>query len=217
VIQRYLRTTWILFVFALLSTVPATAQSTSGQFSGKVVDAAGRIVKDAVVQARSEATGTVRTALTSEDGRFTLQGLEPGRWTVVARQPDGQVSPSYSFILSLQQTVKLTLTIGEGMTETVQVEAGLLLLNPKRTGGELRIRSEIAEALPIAGDSILDLAMLDASVKQTTANQYSGERGSAFVINGQSGRANTFLVDGMDNNDQTSGTNLNASFSQPPT
>ena len=35
-----------------------------------------------------------------------------------------------------------------------------------------------------------------------------------FTVNGQSGRSNSFLVDGMDNNDLTSGTNMGSFFSQ---
>ena len=199
---------------AILAAVPGMAQSTSGQLVGKVVDSAGSAVSGAVVQVRSETTGMVRTAFTDAAGRFAVQELEPGRWTVVARSTDGQPSDSRSFVLALQQTVRVRLEIGDGLTETVLVEAESALIDPKRTGGEFRIGRGMADALPMAGDAVLDLAMLDASVKQTAANQYSGEIGSAFVINGQSGRANTFLVDGMDNNDQTSGTNLNSSFSQ---
>ncbi len=203
-----------MLALSVLAVLPGSAQSTSGQLTGKVLDRSGGPVAGAVVQVRSEATGMVRTAFTDAEGEFTVQELEPGRWTAVARTDDGQLSDSRSFELSLQQTVRLRLEIGEGFTETVRVEAGAVLINPKRTGGELRIGRGVADALPLAGDAVLDLAMLDASVKQTTANQYSGEIGSAFVINGQSGRSNTFLVDGMDNNDQTSGTNLNSSFSQ---
>ena len=44
-------------------------------------------------------------------------------------------------------------------------------------------------------------------------NQF-GERGAVLTVNGQSGRSNSFLVDGMDNNDLTSGTTLNSFFSQ---
>ena len=41
-----------------------------------------------------------------------------------------------------------------------------------------------------------------------------GDPSTAFVVNGQSGRSNSFLVDGLDNNDQASGTTSNSFFSQ---
>jgi hypothetical protein len=56
--------------------------------------------------------------------------------------------------------------------------------------------------------------MLDAAVRPTAPGTFYGERASVFVINGQSGRSNSFLVDGLDNNDQVSGTTMNAHFSQ---
>ncbi len=203
---------WLLCL--LPAVTPVLSQSTSGRLTGRVTGRSGAAVSGAVVQIRSEETGRVRTALTDDAGRFNVQELQPGRWTVVARTEKGGASASRSFRLSLGQIVRIDLVIGEGLTESVRVEADAVLINPKRTGGEFRIDHMAADALPLAGDAILDLALLDASVKQSTANQFSGEVGSAFVINGQSGRSNTFLVDGMDNNDRTSGTNLNASFSQ---
>jgi 5-hydroxyisourate hydrolase-like protein (transthyretin family) len=123
----YLRIAAVILVLSVLAALPGEAQSTSGQLTGKVLDRSGDPVTGAVVQIRSEATGMVRTAFTDAGGRFTVQELEPGRWTAVARTDDGQLSDSRSFELSLQQTVRLRLEIGEGFTETVRVDADAAL------------------------------------------------------------------------------------------
>jgi len=133
---------------------------------------------------------------------------------VVARLEDGQVSESQLTVVHLQQTTQIDFEVGLGLTETVEVQATAPLLDRRQTGGVVRVSSDKIEALPLDGRSFTDLAALDSSVRQAAPGNFYGERGSVFVINGQSGRSNSFLVDGLDNNDLTSGTNLNSGFSQ---
>ena len=97
----------------------------------------------------------------------------------------------------------------------VVVTAERPMVDRRQTAGEFRIGGQQADNLPLAGRVVTDLALLDSAVRQAAPGNFFGERGSVFVINGQSGRSNSFLVDGLDNNDQTSGTSLNAFFSGP--
>jgi hypothetical protein len=190
------------------------AQSTTATIRGTVRDPAGRSVPEAVVQAQLAATGTLRNAITDLDGTYQFVGLSPGEWMVVARTGEGGTSETRTTTLGLQQVATVDLTMGSGLTEQVTVTAESPVLDPQQVGGKHAVSGERADALPIAGRQLTDLALLDASVKQATPGNFYGERGSVFVLNGQSGRANSFLVDGLDNNDQTSGTSLNSYFSQ---
>jgi hypothetical protein len=190
------------------------AQSTSASLRGAVKTKSGSPVADAVVRARSDATGAVRTTLTDAAGSYRFELLAPGAWTVVASIPGSNASESRSVNLRLQQTLTLDITVAPTLTETVSVQAETPLLDRTRTGGELRVTGEQIDALPLAGRNVTDLAMLDSSVRVAPPGGFYGERGSVFVVNGQSGRSNSFLVDGLDNNDQTSGMTMNAFFSQ---
>jgi len=205
---------WVCLLLALLVVGLAHAQSTTSVLTGRVLDEGKRPVAGAVVQVASRALGIVRSEFTDKDGLYRIDLLQPGEWMVVARDDQGISSESRTVTLGLQQTAKLDLEIGEGFTEVVNVTAEMPLVDPNRTGGELRIAGDVSDALPISGRVMTDLALLDSSVQSTEAGTYFGERGSVFVINGQSGRANSFLVDGLDNNDQTSGTTVNSFFSQ---
>ena len=191
----------------------AAAQSTTARVQG-TVSAAGEPAPGAIVQARAARTGAVRTTTTDAGGRFAFDLLEPGEWSFVARSADGVLTESKNVLLRLQQTLRVDLAVGTGLVEELVATDAAPLVDPQRTGGELRIGRVETEQIPIAARNVVDLALLDASVRQSSAGNYYGERGSAFVINGQTGRSNSFLVDGLDNNDQSSGTNLNASFSQ---
>jgi len=204
----------LLLLLLVLAVGLSHAQSTTSVLTGRVFDGSGRPVSGAVVQIASRDLGIVRTEFTDADGRYRVDLLQPGEWVVVARNDQGINSKSGTVTLGLQQTLELDLEIGEGLTEVVSVTAESPLIDPRRTGGELRIDGARSDALPVSGRVMTDLALLDSSVQPTEAGTYFGERGSVFVINGQSGRANSFLVDGLDNNDQTSGTTLNSFFSQ---
>lgn len=190
------------------------AQSTTSSLTGEVRTAEGLPVAGAVVQARAEATGASRSAISEDDGSYRLDSLPPGSWTVVARLADGRVSQSRSVLLRLQQTVQLDFTVGTGLTEHVTVTAERPLIDPRETTGTLRVDAGQVDTLPMAGRVFTDLALLDSSVRPAAQGNFFGERGSVFVVNGQSGRSNSFLVDGLDNNDQTSGTTLNSFYSQ---
>ena len=203
----------LVCALTLLPVAGAHAQSTSATLTGRVTTPDKHGVAAALVQARSEDSGAIRSATSADDGRFRFDLLSPGSWSVVARSPEGILSDTKTITLRLQQTGEIDLILGTGLEEEVTVHADVPLVDPRRTGGELRILGTQAEDLPIAGRNAVELAMLDSSVRQAAPSSYYGERAAPFVVNGQTGRANSYLVDGLDNNDLASGTSLNATFS----
>ena len=203
-----------LLASVILATLPVVAQTASSSLRGTVLEEDGKPSVGAIVQARSIATGAVRVATTDESGRYILQALPVGQWTVVARSTAGAVSESVQVELHLQGAPIQNLTVGGGLTERVAVTAAARIIDRKETGGKLRIDAEKVSVLPSAGRVFTDLALLDSSVRPAAEGAFLGEAGSVFVVNGASGRSNSFLVDGLDNNDLTSGTSLSSFFSQ---
>ncbi|HET9299513.1 MAG TPA: carboxypeptidase-like regulatory domain-containing protein, partial [Candidatus Polarisedimenticolaceae bacterium] len=100
---------------------------------------------EAVVQARSQEQGTLRTTRTDHEGRFRLEALAPGVWTVQA------LGETRTVTLALQQTVQLDLVVRAHIDEQVTVTAAPPMMDPQRTGGELRVNGETADELPLAG------------------------------------------------------------------
>ncbi|HEV8701552.1 MAG TPA: carboxypeptidase regulatory-like domain-containing protein [Candidatus Polarisedimenticolia bacterium] len=197
-----------------LSVPQARAQSTTASIRGVVRTRDGGPAPGAVIVARAGSTGAERSASADEQGRYRFDLLSPGDWTITARLGDALSSAPRTVTLSLMQSLALDLEVGSELTESVIVRAEAPLVDPARTAGELRLSSGLIDGLPLNGRSFTDLALIDGSVLPAPPGGFYGERGSVFVVNGQSGRANSFLVDGLDNNDLTSGTALNSFFSQ---
>lgn len=209
------RSVWGVLLAALLLGAPAArAQTASATLAGTVRTEDGQPVAEAVVQARSESTGLTRTVVSDERGRYRVEGLAPGPWTIVARVGNGELSENRNVELHLQRTTNLDFTVGAGFSEQVTVRAEAPLVDRTETAGKLFVTGAQAENLPVSGRVITDLALLDSSVRQAPPGGQFGERGAVFTVNGQGGRSNSFLVDGMDNNDMTSGTTFNSFFSQ---
>jgi len=59
-----------------------TSASVAGTLSGTVKDPNGAVIVGAEVAVRNEVTGETRTATTDGEGRFKIEGLAPGRYTV---------------------------------------------------------------------------------------------------------------------------------------
>ncbi len=205
---------WSVLLGTVLLGAPVLAQTAGSILRGTVRLEDGKLAAGAIVQVRSESTGAVRVTITDDEGRYQLPALPVGAWTVVARTTEGGVSESVLVELRLQESSVQDLRVGRGVTERVRVSANAQLIDRKETGGRLSIHAEQVSVLPIPGRAFTDLALLDSSVRPAAEGAYFGEVGSVFVVNGATGRSNTFLVDGLDNNDLTSGTALGSFFSQ---
>lgn len=205
----------VLAALVLAAAIPSEvrAQSTTGSITGTVRGLDGKPLPGATVLARSDETGAERAVISDREGRYRIDLLMPGRWTLTARLADEPPGPSRPADVALQQTLQIDLSIAAPVTESITVSAAAPVLDPERTGGELSVGLDAVADLPISGRQLTDLALLDASVRPSAPTDFYGERGTVFNINGQSGRANSFLVDGLDNNDLTSNTTLNAPFS----
>ena len=73
-------------VFAIAMMAGATiAQSATGQINGKVTDPNGAIVAAANITVKSVDTGRETTAISDNDGTYTITALQPGLYDVTVK------------------------------------------------------------------------------------------------------------------------------------
>ncbi len=193
----------MLGMVVLLTSVHA--QSSNGTIVGSVTDPAGAAVLGATVTVTNTDLGSFkRTTKTDSAGSYRIDGLLPGNYNVSIQASGMQefVEVGVAVKASLASTVNASLIIGS-LSQSVSIEAS--------TGAELQTQSgELSsnlgqtelKDLPIAGLNPIELAFTVAGV-QEQANRDALTNGVGFSVNGTRPRANNFLIDGQDNNDNS--------------
>jgi Carboxypeptidase regulatory-like domain/TonB dependent receptor len=184
----------MVLVFAsLLAGSPAMAQQTEARIAGTISDQNGGVLPGVTVTVTSSATGAARTAVTDEQGRYTITNLSPGTYTVAAELSGfGTSKQDVSVGLGDRKTVDSSLQVA-GLTESVTVAgaASALDLTSARIG--VNVSPEEIEQLPVNGRNFANLMTL------ATGATSDGNGGWASVrFNGKSNQQNYLNYDGVD-------------------
>ncbi len=180
----------VIFLLAMaLFASPLFAQETTGQISGRIVDAQGLAVPGATVTV----TGTQgsKTTTSGGDGRFTMPFLTPGTYAVKAELQGFKAVEQKDINVSLGQTVDVSLKMEVGgVTETVQVTGAAKTVDTSSTTiGSVLDTSALAE-VPV-GRRVADVLYLTPGVSS------SGTLGRMNPsISGGSGLENQYVIDG---------------------
>jgi outer membrane receptor protein involved in Fe transport len=187
----------VMFIGALSTS----AQTSNGTIVGTVTDKSGAVVPKAKVKGTSDDVGIVREAETDSAGSYRLENLPPGRYTVTV-QADGfsQFQTNKVDVKgSLEVTVNANLDIGS-VSNTVVVEASAAQELQTESG---QLSAEISQQevhdLPFFSLNPVELVLTEPGVQD--GNGFAFTNGMGFSVNGTRPRANNFLVDGQDNND----------------
>jgi hypothetical protein len=180
-----------------------SAQSSNGTISGTVTDRSGAVVDKAKVTGSSAELGIVRETETDSAGSYRLENLPPGVYGVtveVAGFSKFKVS-KVEVKGSLEVTVNANLEIGS-LSNTVTVEAGAAQELQTESGSlSAEISQQEIHDLPILSGNPIELVTTQAGVQD--GNGFSFSNGVGFSVNGTRPRANNFLIDGQDNNDNS--------------
>jgi outer membrane receptor protein involved in Fe transport len=200
----WFRTTCLFLAVALvlsLGAVAGRAQSSDGTIVGAVKDPSGAAVPKAKVTGTSKDLGIERTTESDGVGAYRLENLPPGTYAVKV-VANGFSSYEVSGIVvkaSFESTANANLEIG-GVTNSIMVEAssGQEL---QTESGELgaQISSAEVQDLPIQNLNPISLVLTQPGVQD--GNGFGFSNGVDFSVNGTRPRANNFLIDGQDNND----------------
>ena len=197
-----------IIILLSFSTSTYSQQSiASASLSGHVMDERGAAISGATVRITSKETGKNVEVLTEETGRFGFQYLSVGEYRIEV-QHAGFERVSQEIILTVGGVLELNLRLQPaGLTESVNIAAGIPLIEATRTQITETILPREVDSLPLNGRNYLDLAALSPGVSRSNpvANQRFPETsavpGTGISITGQRFISNGFIVDGMSAND----------------
>jgi hypothetical protein len=187
-----------LLMLVLGAFSAAFGQGSTGNIGGTVTDAKGAVVAGATVEVTNQETGNKRTAVTADNGSYTIPNLTVGLYTVTTTAAGFAASTVKDVKVSVAFTAPVDLALNPaGAAETVTVTAGDAATQLNTTDQQL---STIIEQR-----KIIDLPLLsrdpNALILLSPGTVASTSSLGGFSVNGQRERNNNFLVDGVDNND----------------
>jgi hypothetical protein len=177
------------------------APPSTGSLSGVVRDPEGGVVPGALVAATDALTAKEYTAVADEDGSYQLQ-VPRGNYRLVmyAMGFKSYVVPSVSVSPSQETGVDVAMEAG-AISETVTVTAGISVIDEYTSVNLTMVDGHKVAELPLSlSGSVNNLALLSPGI----VSNRSGE-GLGVSVNGNRARSNNFMIDGVDNNDQSIG------------
>ncbi|MDX2269978.1 MAG: TonB-dependent receptor [Bryobacter sp.] len=201
-----------LLTLLVFLAAPLLAQNFA-TITGSVTDKTGASVPAATISALNLDTQVNRETTADASGLFTLPLLPPGRYRISAQKQGFRQAVQDSISLEVNQTARFDFQMEVGqVSETVEVKAGVPLLESDSSAiGQVVEQKAVAE-LPLNGRNFVQLATLGPGVTGVgfgaRGTIMSGTRpddlrpGSEIFANGNREGSNNFLYDGIDNNER---------------
>lgn len=118
-----------LAVWLAAETLRMLAAGPEGSIIGNVTDPSGRVVPQAQVTIRNQATNAERKVQTYQNGEYSAPLLPPGNYEVAVTAPGFQRAVHGNVTLTVSDTVRVDVQLALGkMTESVVVTASPPLL-----------------------------------------------------------------------------------------
>ena len=202
-----------VYLFLVISSRVVAQTASTGALTGIVVDPNGGVVPEVQVKVSSDVTGETRTALTLQNGSYTIPLLRPGSYQVEFVKPGFKKAVKSGLQISVTETARLDVQLDVGaVQEQVNVTAEAQLLQTESSAlGRVTDRASI-DNLPLVTRNYTQIVSLSPGVATNVNNATQLGRGNGglsqgdFRAHGASGADNNFQMNGIQINDlQASG------------
>jgi carboxypeptidase family protein/TonB-dependent receptor-like protein len=201
-----------VLVLKTLSPGGLSAQEITGTISGTLTDSTGAVIPDATVTVTNLSTKAQRSTTTTSAGVFFFTSLPIGDYELKATKEGFKqyqrtmihldVNDKLSFDIALEVGVATQQITVTGETSPLETSTGMV---------SNLVGSEQTQALPLNGRAFNQLVDLVPGVAPDSGRVGGGVglfSDTAVSVNGNQSNSNTFLVDGVYNEDNGSNANL---------
>ncbi len=198
-------------IFALLlllfSAPSLSAQTATGTISGHVSDSTGAVIPGAAILLTDEATGTVRSTVTTSAGDYTFPDVPPAVYSLQATHSGFNAAVTHHVELQVQQSLTQDFTLQVGAaTQTVTVEAAGALLQTENSSLGTVVPTETISEMPLNGRNYLGLTTLAANANTLAPaegqdeSRLGGQRSEESIsVGGSRIMFDHYTLDGVDN------------------
>src|SRR5882724_6049188 len=195
----------------LVCVTSAGAQTSriGATIQGTVTDDSGGVIPNSNIRLRNTSTNQSRNVETNEQGLFRAGQLSVGIYEVRVEQTGFAAYQHAGIQVSLGQTVSLEVVlIPASESASVTVNAQPSVMDTSQTSVVSSIDQERIEELPVRNRNYLDFVLLSPGVSSAPAASSVGGAAplsSGFTFGGLRTRSNNISIDGLDNNDEYTG------------
>lgn len=215
-VGKNIHAAFTLMAYLVIGTTTVFSQvNSAGTISGRVTDSQGHAINGAIVSIVEGQTNVESKLTTNSSGFYSAGFLKPGSYSVKVSAVGFESALSQGLTLQVGQVLgqDFSLKIGQ-VSETVNVTAGAPLLNTE--SGDLGnvISHEPVVQLPLNGRNFSQLALLVpgvnsgsvGGVRATGGGNETQRAGTSVTANGARGSFNLYMINGIQNVDQSVGT-----------
>ncbi len=203
------RTLTMLCAMTILFVVPASAQETTGDITGRITDSEQRVVAGATITATNKGTARSRTTTTNESGDFTITDLPPGKYEVSVESPSFSkaIVRDYELNVGANRTLAIEMKPGE-ITAVVEITADTLAIETTKSDLGGVVTPMEVQNLPILNRTFAALSVIMPEARPVGNFDPTKTRVGNVAFNGGDGRQVDVNVDGGDNKDNVVGSLL---------
>ena len=195
-----------IHLFTLILTLASPlllAQQDMGVITGIVTDTSGGIIPQANISVANQETNETRRGLTGPTGAFTIGPLRVGSYDLTVEKAGFKKRVWKGIEVHAQDRVRADVQMELGqISETVSVTAESPVLQSETSSLSKVVEEREVRELPLNGRNFQQLAWLTAGVSPDTRGR---DRDSGFNSHGQAFTQNSFIIDGIDNNNNVMG------------
>jgi outer membrane receptor protein involved in Fe transport len=190
----------VLLALLLVWSLVGAAQTSRGSLTGTITDSTGAVVSNAKVTITNKATGVSRSTTSNDAGIYRFDAIDLGDYRLTVEAPSFSKATVETVSISAARTtsVDASLQAGGGQ-ETVTVEGVAETLQTTDPTRVETISTRKVKDLPIIGQNSLNLLLTIPGV--ATTDQGGSTNSGIGSVNGARPRSNSFLIDGVENND----------------
>jgi hypothetical protein len=202
---------WVLGLLlgALIVPVLASAQAVTGTIIGRVTDSSGAVVPGVTVTLTNTGTKLTRVVTTDTDGEYSAPSLPTGKYSVSAEISGFKTVTMSNVDLGVDQRVRIDVTLEVGtVSEAVTIEARSPLVQTSSSELGTTVNEEQIKTLPLNGRNFVSLTRTIPGVVRGIpganidgAGSLAWRASASFSANGLRPRDNSYILDGVDNNE----------------
>ncbi len=210
--NRRFRSWGLLFLAGIAVTLTAPrvrGQEVSAGIVGNVTDSTGASIVGATVTAKDQERGTSWPTVSNNDGVYALPRIPAGAYEIRVEAKGFRAEVRRDVHLEINDRLRLNFTLEVGaVSQTLEVTGAGVLLQTENTQIGTVISGNSNVNLPLNGRNYVQLALLSPGATTVDPSSFTnGQRtggGGRPYVNGNREEANNFLLDGVDNNNNTS-------------